>query len=66
MELTQLEPIEPNKNPFIDDVSNMGTRIASNVMVMHHTHGNEYARYIIIIDLTTGERMSVHFEPEVK
>jgi len=69
-----LPPIPANSNPFHHDASNMGTRIARNVMVMHHTHDSQEAQYLIIVNdfqeaqyliivnTETGERVRIIFE----
>jgi hypothetical protein len=66
MRIVSLDGIPPNSNPFDHDMYNMGTRIASNVMVMHETHPTQKAKYIIIVNTETGERLKVEFPYEEK
>ena len=59
MKTEKLTPIPPNSNPFHHDAYHMGTRIASNVCIMHATHPHEKANYVIIVNTLTGERTKV-------
>lgn len=61
MEVDQVEGFPPKSNPFHHDAINMGTPIASNVMVMHHTHHFEKADYLYVVNTDTGERIRVRF-----
>lgn len=49
-------------NPFMQDHYNMGTRLGNNIMIMHGNHDNEICKYLIIVDLITGERKKVTFD----
>ena len=59
MKTEELTPILPNSNPFHSDAYHMGTKVASNVYIMHATHRNEQADYVIIVNQITGERTKV-------
>ena len=59
MQTHMLEPFPPNENPFLHDAVHMGTRLGKNVVVMHSNHSYEEAKYLIIVNVTTGERMKV-------
>ena len=48
-------------NPFHQDLSNMGTRLASNVVVMHQNHDHEHADWLILVNTKTGERIKINF-----
>jgi len=48
-------------NPFRQDVYNMGSRIGTNVTVMHDTHPKNKCKYLIIVNTETGERIRVTF-----
>ena len=61
MKIIELAGFPPNSNPFHHDAFNMGTRIASNVIVMHSTHSHEKAEYLIIVNTETGERTKITF-----
>lgn len=52
-------------NPFEHDTFRMGTDIGRNITIMYAAHKAEYCEYIIIVDKTTGERISVDFNKEV-
>lgn len=59
MKIEKMESIPPKSSPFQYDAYHMGTGIADNVCIMHKTHSNEKAYYIIIVNTETGERSKV-------
>lgn len=59
METIQLPSIPANSNPFDYDLYNMGTRVASNCIIMHSTHSTQDAASVIVINTVTGERTKV-------
>lgn len=59
MRIENLDPQTPNTNPFTEDAFHMGTRLGNNVMIMHKNHPDEHAHYLIIVNITTGERIKV-------
>ncbi len=59
MKSENLEPIPQNSNPFHHDAYHMGTRVASNVTIMHATHPSEKAAYVIVVNNVTGKRIKV-------
>ena len=61
IQVEKATPFPPNSNPFHHAAFNMGTRVASNVMVMHPTHNNERAGIIYIVNTETGERIALRF-----
>ena len=61
IEYEKIESQAPGQNPFDHDPVRMGTRIGTNVMVMHMNHPDEHAQYLIIVDITSGERLKVKF-----
>jgi len=65
MQVTAIEPIPANANPFNHDLYNMGTSLGSNVMVMHENHNDAPADYLIIVHIPTGHRVRIEF-PEMK
>lgn len=54
-----MEPIPAGANPFNHDYYHMGTYVASNVAIMHATHDDQRATYVIVINRETGERVRV-------
>jgi hypothetical protein len=48
-------------NPFLSDFYNMGSCLGTNVMAMYSNHPNEVAKYIIIVNMETGERVKIKF-----
>jgi hypothetical protein len=59
MKIIKLTPIRAGDNPLMHDHFHMGTKISSNFEIIHHTHPNEKAKYLIIVDKTTGERIKI-------
>lgn len=48
-------------NPFHQDITHMGTRLGSNVMIMHSNFDSQEAKWIHVIDTKTGERIKINF-----
>lgn len=57
------EYVDPNGmiNPFSQDVYHMGTRLGTNVIIMHSNFDHDPARYLIVVDCKTGERIKIEF-----
>jgi hypothetical protein len=49
-----------DNNPFNHDFFNMGTRMGSNLMIMHSHHDTDVCESIILVNLETGERVRIH------
>jgi hypothetical protein len=71
MKIETLKPFEMNEdelnsdgtlNPFHQDVSNMGTRLGSNVIIMHSNFDSSPAEYLVVVDTKTGERIKITFD----
>jgi hypothetical protein len=63
----QHQQFDPSENLLVQDCFHMMTTIAENVVILHHTHPSETARYFIIVNPQTGESMKVVFEkPEAQ
>jgi hypothetical protein len=61
---SKVESFPAGENPFHHDayhMGHMGTPIASNALIMHENFHDQRAKYIIICNLETGERLSVAF-----
>lgn len=54
--LTSLPPFPAGANPFNHDMSNMGTPMGKDLMLMHSNHATERCRFLILVDTATGER----------
>ena len=63
MIITTLSSFPAGENPFLYDYSNMGTRLGTNVIAMHGKFDTENQPYIILIDVTTGQRIKIEFAP---
>lgn len=51
-------------NPFLQDLSNMGTQLGKNVMIMHANHDTQICDHLIIVNLKTGERQKLIISDE--
>jgi len=61
VKVRKMKPIAPG-NPFLSDLSNMGTQIGKNVTVMHWNHVTERQKWIIVVNMETGERLKIILE----
>ena len=61
MIFSPMEPIPVGENPMIRDQYHMGQRFGQNLMIMFEKHAHEFQKYIILTDMTTGEKVSVEF-----
>lgn len=64
MKIKEMNPIPAGENPFQHDFYNMGTRVGNNVVVMYDQHTDRHADYIIVVDMTTGERIRIELAAE--
>lgn len=63
IETRNADSIPPGANPFHHDQFNMGTKIASNVTIMHPSFPEQETEYVIVVNTKTGERLRVYFSP---
>lgn len=63
IEIENMEPFPAGENPFRHDLYHMGTRLGTNCIVMHSNHPTEKAKYLIVVNIETGERARIGFEP---
>lgn len=54
-----LQPFPAGENPYQHDLYNMGINIGNNLTVMYAATREEFAKYIIILNNVTGERIKV-------
>jgi hypothetical protein len=66
MEIEQMGSIPPKANPFSYDLYHMGTRMGSNLLIMHANHDSEICNYLILCNTDTGERWRVAITPAGK
>jgi hypothetical protein len=52
----------PAGNPFDHDLYHMGTSVGNNILVMMSVHSTQRAKYLIICNKETGERLMVRFD----
>ena len=52
---------DPGMNIFTQDHFHMGTRMGSNVMILHPNHSEEVCNYFIVVDLMTGKSKRISF-----
>jgi hypothetical protein len=54
-----LPPFPAGENPYHHDFFNMGTPVGNNLTIMFAATNKEFAKYIIIVNNVTGERIKV-------
>lgn len=59
-----LEPIPPGSNPFVFDQYNMGQPIGNGLMLMFGNHSKEPCKYLILVDIKSGERVRLEIEQD--
>lgn len=64
MEIEKLDSFPSRENPFNYDFYHMGTYLGNNVLAMYGKFEREFQPYVILIDITTGERIKVTFTKE--
>ena len=52
-------PSFPPGNPFLHDLSNMGTPIGKDLLLMHANHPDGECRFLILCNEATGERVKL-------
>lgn len=50
--------------PFEVDLHNMGTPLGTNILIMHQNFPDQKAKYLIVVNRETGERVRLAFELE--
>ena len=60
-----METFPKDLNPFSIDGFHMGDQIGTNCMVMFPNFPDEFCKYVIVIDRTTGERIKVILNKEI-
>lgn len=61
-EVEPLQPFPPNENPYHHDYYNMGTQVGNNLTIMFAATNKEFAKFIIIVNNVTGERIKVNIK----
>ena len=56
----------PSENLLEQDLYHMLTPMGMNVAILHATHPSERAKYLILVDTTTGSSLRVEFEHGVE
>lgn len=59
MTLYQLIPLQKEENPYTYDFYNMGISVGNNIEIMYDKHSDQRARYVIIVNKETGERIKI-------
>jgi len=62
--VTQMEGFPPNVNPYHYDLSNMGQAVGKGLHMMFGNHENEVCKYLILIDIPTGERYMLKIDQD--
>ena len=58
----QYKEFEPGGNVFHQDLVQMGTRVAKNLMVLHR--GGDTVPYVILVNSQTGKALQVELESD--
>ena len=53
-------PMSENCSPMKEDHFHMGFKAGENLMILHHSHPQETARYVILVHIPTGHRIQVN------
>jgi len=66
MKVDILEPLPLNEdgspiNPLRHDLVSMGTHLGTNVMALHDNFDTQQAKWLIIVDQLTGQRIKITF-----
>lgn len=64
IQIEQMSSFPANANPFSYDAFHMGTKLGSNVVVMHPNFADGHMDYMIIVNVETGKRIKVRFQAE--
>lgn len=65
IKVENMDSIAPG-NPFYSDLFHVGTKIGTNVMIMHRSLSEkEREKYIIVVNIETGERILIRFDDDV-
>ncbi len=65
-EIENLDNFPPEANPFHYDGVNMGVKLGLNAMFMISNHVNEECLSVILVNITTGERIRIKITPEIE
>jgi hypothetical protein len=65
IEVERLSSFPAGSNPFCYDGYNMGTQFGNNVMVMYDVFEDKPVRYLIIVNILTGERIQLSFTQDI-
>ena len=57
--ISDMPPIPKGETPMQHDMYHMGMHIGKNLMMMYESHFSEVQKYIILVNLDTGERKRI-------
>ncbi|MCK5016562.1 MAG: hypothetical protein KAS32_05750 [Candidatus Peribacteraceae bacterium] len=56
--------MRPCRNPFHHDAYHMGTKMGSNLYIMHENHSDSVSKYLILVNTETGKKMRIRIHGE--
>lgn len=62
IQVSPMDPIPPDANPFCHDAVRMGTYLGKNVAVMYMNFPSERCKALVIVNMETGERIMLLFK----
>ena len=62
IKVEKLDRFPANENPFWHDAYRMGERVGHNVMLMIENFPEDRCKYVILVNMETGERIKVSFD----
>lgn len=64
IEFRKMESIPAGANPFAHDFVRMGIKLGSNVFVMLSNFEEHHCDHLVLVNVTTGERVRIGFAQE--
>jgi Fe2+ transport system protein FeoA len=61
MKIGEVVKVAPG-NPFLQDLSSMGTAVGRNIMIMHMCHDGEHCDHLVVWDQYKGEKVRIDFD----
>ena len=61
MKIEKIDSYPKNINPFVIDLDSLGTKLGSNVTLMHMNFPSDKCEQLIVVSTETGERLKISF-----
>lgn len=56
---------EPCMNPLHHDQYHMGTKMGTNIMILHANHNDSEMKYMIVVNTVTGKKIHIQMKTEI-